>query len=133
MPGDGLEAGSEVVRRVEGRAGGRIRNALEHWHHAGAPGDQVGRGVGIGEPAADEERVFDVDAGEVGRILVESEPLHHETPKRPGLDADVELRPRLDLRVSRLRRPTELDNRGHAAILPPDTKSDGPRPPRSRM
>jgi hypothetical protein len=91
------EAGRQILRRVEVRGMGRVRPGRERWHQVRAPPDQVDLDVRPAQPAADEESVVQVDAGEVGRILVQPEPEHDQPGQRPLGKVRVELGARLDL------------------------------------
>jgi hypothetical protein len=115
------EPGRQVVRRVEARRVRRVRHAGERGYHQRTTAHQVGRGVLVGEPAADEQRPAHVHGRKPGgRVLVQVHALDGQAGERPGGEVVFEFLPGLDLVRGVVERERDVGRRrcGHAAILP---------------
>jgi hypothetical protein len=116
------EAAGQGVGRVEAGRGRRVRRVGELGYHDRTPPYEVGGDLGGGEPAADEQGVGQVHCGQIGRLDVQVQSLHHEPGQAATGQMPVEFGPRLDLpgrRVARCDDRQRWRRSWHGDILPP--------------
>src|SRR5205814_1793097 len=129
-----LEAGREVVRRVQPRRVRRVRHARERGYHQCTAAYQVGGRVGVGQPAAHEQRPGDVGGGEaVRRVDGEVDALHRETREGTAREVVYQIVAGLDLVRRAVERQHDVRWRWcrHGVILPGEG-TQGEDPARGR-
>jgi hypothetical protein len=117
-----VEAGSEILGRVQRRRVCGVGPSIELGHQERTPADQVDLDLGGGEPAAHEQRAGHVHAGEVRRFHVQAQP-QDDQPGEGTFGQMHELGRRLDLLRGRVERWGAAEDglqwiTGHATIFP---------------
>ena len=99
-----VEPVRQVLGRVKRRRMRRVRPGIERGNQVRTAADQVDLHLRGRQPAAHEQRVVHVHAGEVGRIQVETQPEDDQPGERALGEMHIKLGPRLDLPRGRVER-----------------------------